>query len=107
MVYGGASQAAETVPGYPAFIADGRAAPGVRYLAVIKDGHEDRRPLESHFGAWVVCTEQPGPFDVAGLDATGTVLASLPYPSPHRPGGSRLNCRLPIAEHSFRLPATA
>jgi hypothetical protein len=80
MVYGGSSQAGEVRPGRPAFIATGRAAPEVKYLAVIKDGHEDRRPLESHFGAWVVCTEQPGSFEVAGLDANGTVLASLPHP---------------------------
>jgi hypothetical protein len=80
MVYGGSSQTDEVTPGHPAVIATGRAAPEVKYLAVIKDGHEDRRPLESHFGAWVVCTEQPGSFDVAGLDATGTVLASLPHP---------------------------
>ena len=80
MVYGSSSQAGEVTPGHPAFIATGRAAPEVKYLAVIKDGHEDRRPLESHFGAWVVCTEQPGSFDVTGLDATGTVLASLPHP---------------------------
>lgn len=80
MVRGGSSQAREAIPGRPATIATGRAAPEVKYLAVTKDGQEDRRPLESHFGAWVVCTEQPGSFEVAGLDATGTVLASLPYP---------------------------
>ena len=80
MVYGSSSQAGKVTPGHPAFIATGRAAPEVKYLAVIKDGHEDRRPLESHFGAWVVCTEQPGSFEVAGLDANGAVLASLPHP---------------------------
>jgi hypothetical protein len=85
MVYGGSSQAREVTPGHPAFIATGRAAPEVKYIAVIKDDHEDRRPLESHFGAWVVCIEQPGSFDVARLDATGTVLASLPHPHPFQP----------------------
>ena len=80
VLYGGFSQAREVTPGNPASIATGSAAPEVKYLAVIKDGREDRRPLESHFGAWVVCTEQPGPFEVAGLDANGTVLASLPHP---------------------------
>jgi tetratricopeptide (TPR) repeat protein len=82
MVYGGSSRTGVVTPGHPASIAAGSAAPQVKYLAVIKDGHEDRRPLESHFGAWVVCTEQPGPFEVAGLDAAGTVLASLPHPLP-------------------------
>jgi tetratricopeptide (TPR) repeat protein len=80
MVYGGGSQAGKVTPGRPASIATGRAAPVVKYLAVIKDGHEDRRPLESHFGAWVVCTEQPGSFEVAGLDASGAVLARFPHP---------------------------
>jgi predicted negative regulator of RcsB-dependent stress response len=79
MVCGGSSQAGEVRPGHPAAIATGRASPEVKYLAVIRDGHEDRRPLESHFGAWVVCTEQPGSFDVVGLDAAGTILASLPH----------------------------
>lgn len=78
MVYGGGSWATEITPGVPASIANGRAVPEVRYLAVVKDGHEDRRPLESHFGAWVVCTEQPGPFDVVGISESGTVLARLP-----------------------------
>lgn len=80
MVYGGSSHADKVTPGRPASIATGRAAPEVKYLAVIKDGHEDRRPLESHFGAWVVCTEQPGSFEVSGLDANGAVLARLPHP---------------------------
>ena len=80
MTYGGSSQTDNVAPGHPAFITAGRAAPEVRYLAVIKDSHEDRRPLESHFGAWVVCIEQPGSFEVVGLDANGTVLASIPHP---------------------------
>jgi hypothetical protein len=79
MVYGGSSRTGVVTPGHPASIATGRAAPQVKYLAVVKEGHEDRRPLESHFGAWVVCLERPGPFVVAGLDAAGTVLASLPH----------------------------
>ena len=85
MVCGSSSQAGEVTAGHPAVIATGRAVPEVKYLAVIKDGHEDRRPLESHFGAWVVCTEQPGAFEVTGLDANGAVLASIPYsPQPPR-----------------------
>jgi tetratricopeptide (TPR) repeat protein len=80
MVCASSFRADEPRPGHPACVAVGRAAPEIRYLAVTRDGHEDRRPLESHFGAWVVCTEQPGPFEVAGLDANGTVLATLRYP---------------------------
>ncbi len=77
MVYGGTAEAGRPVPGYPAMVVAGRAAPEVRYLAVIQDGQEDRRPLESHFGAWVVCTERPGPFQIAGFDEHGTLLARL------------------------------
>lgn len=79
MVASGASEADQVTPGHPAFIATGRAAPAVKYLAVTQDGREDRRRLDSHFGAWVVCTEQPGPFEVAGIDENGTVLAGLRY----------------------------
>jgi hypothetical protein len=79
MVYGSSSQPREVTPGRPSFVAIGRATPEVKSLAVITDGNEDRRPLESHFGAWVVCTEQPGPFDVVGRDASGVVLAVLKY----------------------------
>jgi hypothetical protein len=87
MVGGGASWATEITPGHPASIVTGTAAPEVRYLAVIKDGHEDRRPLESHFGAWVACTEQPGPFEVIGIGEGGDVLARLPQElrKEHRP----------------------
>lgn len=42
-------------------------------------GHEDRRRLESHFGAWVICTEQTSPFQVTALDENGAVLGSIPY----------------------------
>lgn len=79
MVHGSSSLAPEVTPGHPAAVATGRAAPEVRYIAVIGDDREDRRPLESHFGAWIVCTEQPGDFLVVGLDANGTVLAVLPH----------------------------
>jgi hypothetical protein len=77
MVTGGGSFAREAAPGRPATIATGLAAPEIEHLAVIQDGSEDRRPLESHFGAWVVCTEQPGEFEVAGLDQEGKVVDSI------------------------------
>jgi hypothetical protein len=32
----------------------GHASPAVKYIALVQDGREDLRPLESHFGAWVV-----------------------------------------------------
>ena len=66
-------------PGYPAAIVTGRVDPAVTQIALIQDGHEDRRPLQSHFGAWVACTERLGPFQVAGLASDGTTLATLDY----------------------------
>jgi tetratricopeptide (TPR) repeat protein len=77
IVTGGGSVATEVTPGHPAVVAVGRAGPDVRYLAVIKNGQEDRRPLDSHFGAWIVCTEQLGPFEIVAFDENGTVLARI------------------------------
>jgi hypothetical protein len=79
MTISGGSVATQNAPGQPAVVAVGRAAPDVRYLAVIKDGREDRRPLDSHFGAWIICTEQLGPFEIAAIDENGTVLARIPH----------------------------
>lgn len=60
----------------------GRAAPAVKYIALIQDGQEDLRPLHSHFGAWVVSTERVAPFQVEGRDADGNVLARIDH-QPH------------------------
>jgi hypothetical protein len=59
--------------------AHGRVAPAVTHLALIQDGREDVRRLESHFGAWVICVDQPSPFHVEGRDADGNVLARISY----------------------------
>ena len=78
LVTGGSSQARLQPPaGQPAVILTGRAGPEVTQIALIQDGREDRRPLESHFGAWVVCTERLTSFQVAGLAGDGTVLARV------------------------------
>lgn len=77
MATGGGSYAREPAPGHPAVIATGLASPEIKHLAVIRDGSADRRSLQSHFGAWVVCTEQPGEFEVAGLDQDGNVVDSI------------------------------
>ena len=63
--------------GSPAMVVHGRVGPAVAHLVLTQDGHEDRRRLESHFGAWVVCTEQSSNFQVAALDENGIVLASI------------------------------
>jgi hypothetical protein len=67
-------------PGYPAAVVTGRVAPGVTALALIQDGHEDRRELRSHFGAWVVCTERWAPYQIHALDATGAVVGTITGP---------------------------
>jgi hypothetical protein len=77
MTTGGGSTGRQARPGHPATVVTGLAAPDIKYLAVIQDGSERRRPLESHFGAWAVCTEQPGEFEVAGLDKDRNVVDSI------------------------------
>ncbi len=81
MTYGHTSQQAPTL-GRPASTAFGYVAPEVRYLAVIQGGRQDRRELQSHFGAWIVCTEWPGTFDVAAFDNQGELLTRLEHPFP-------------------------
>jgi len=95
MVCGGSAYATQPPPpGHPAVIVTGRAATAVTHIALIQDGHEDRRPLRSHFGVWVVCTEQLTPIQVAGLDQDGTVLATLDIPL-SRSGDRGNSARLP------------
>lgn len=79
MTVSGGSRADTPEPGQMATVWHGRAAPAVRQIALLQDGHEDRRPLDSHFGAWVVCTENPSPFHVTALDQNGSILADIGY----------------------------
>jgi hypothetical protein len=60
--------------------AHGRLAPTVAEIGLICDGHEIRRPVDSHLGAWVVYCDQPGPFQVVGYDSSGPPLASIDHP---------------------------
>jgi hypothetical protein len=63
----------------------GRSSSAVKYIALIQDGQEDLRLLDSHFGAWVVSTEQRTSFEVEGRDADGNVLARISLdPDDHR-----------------------
>lgn len=64
--------------------AHGRAAPTVAEIGVIQGDQERRRPLDSYFGAWVVCTDDLAPFTVTGYDRDGTQLASIGTRWPHR-----------------------
>jgi hypothetical protein len=80
MFASGRTYARPIAPGLPALILHGHAAPTVKSIALIQDGPEDARPLESHFGAWVICTEQESPLKVEGRDGDGTVLARISHP---------------------------
>jgi hypothetical protein len=85
MVGGSGGFNAAPAPGHPAVIVAGRVAPAVTHIALIQDGHEDRRALRSHFGAWVVCTDRWSPYQINALDENGTVLASIQGPPPRLP----------------------
>jgi TolA-binding protein len=62
----------------------GRVIPGARELSLIQDGREDRRPLDSHFGAWIVCADDTSPFEVEARDADGNAIARLSNWTAHR-----------------------
>jgi hypothetical protein len=80
IVEGGGSFTDSPSPGHPAAVVVGRARPDVTHLALLQDGHEDRRALCSDFGAWVVCTEHWSPYQINALAENGAVLASLHGP---------------------------
>jgi hypothetical protein len=84
MTYGQFSERDSHEPGRPATSTLGHVSSAVKYLAVIQDEQQDHRPLQSHFGAWAVCVEQPGAFVVAAFDNDGKLLTRLEYPPPLR-----------------------
>jgi hypothetical protein len=67
-------------PGFPASVIAGRVSPAVTHLALVQDDREERRELQSRFGAWIVCTEQWSCYRISALDQTGTVLGSITGP---------------------------
>ena len=77
--YGG-SHVDEVTPGHPAVVMAGRVAPPITHLALVQDGRTDKRRLDSHFGAWVICTQSQSPFHVQGLDQDGNLLAAISHP---------------------------
>jgi hypothetical protein len=91
MVHCGGSYSDHPVPGRLAAIAMGRVGQAVAQIALIHDGTEDRRPLQSHFGAWVVCVEHWSPYEINALDSNGAVLATVSGPPrlPSPPGPAR------------------
>jgi hypothetical protein len=81
-LYGLAGRPITSSGGSGDLIRHGTAAPAVKYLALIQDGHQDRRPLDNHFGAWVICAKKPGQLAVAALDDNGTTLAEIELTDP-------------------------
>jgi hypothetical protein len=57
-----------------------RVSAAVTAIALIQDGHEDRRDLQSRFGALGICAEQPSPYQINSLDATGTIIGTIDGP---------------------------
>ena len=88
MVECGGSFTDSPAPGHPAAVVAGRVAPGVEHIALVQDGHEDRRALRSYFGAWVVCTGHWSPYRISALGKNGAVLASHQGP-PRLPDRAR------------------
>jgi hypothetical protein len=67
-------------PGHSAYVVTGRVSAAVAAVALIQDGREDRRDLRTHFGALVICTERPSPYQINALDKTGTIIGSIDGP---------------------------
>jgi hypothetical protein len=67
-------------PGFPASVITGRVSPAVTHLALAQDDREERRELQSHLGAWVVCTEKWSRYQISALDETGTIMGSITGP---------------------------
>lgn len=86
IVTGGASSNPDPLPGWPASVRTGRVSPQVTHLSLIQDGREERRELQSHFRAWVVCTDKWSPYEINALDETGTVIGQITGPPPIPPG---------------------
>jgi hypothetical protein len=67
-------------PGHPAYVVTGRVSAAVTAITLIQDGSEDRRDLHSYFGALVICTEHPSPYQINALDTTGAIIGSIDGP---------------------------
>jgi hypothetical protein len=83
----------------------GRVIPDARELSLIQDGHEDRRPLDSHFGAWIVCTDDTTPFELPQPGArtfSPNVHQQRPAASPSCPDETRLYARALDTGHDRR-----
>jgi hypothetical protein len=91
MVHCGGGYTDHPSQGRPAAVEVGRVGTAVTRIVLVQDGVEDRRALQSHFGAWVVCVERWSPYQVNALDSDGAVLATISGPPrlPPRPGAAR------------------
>ena len=80
IVGGGGAFNPDPEPGSPASVVTGRISPAVTHLALVQDDREDRPELQSHFGAWVVCTERWSPYQINALDETGAIIGHIAGP---------------------------
>jgi hypothetical protein len=67
-------------PGIPVAVMTGRVSPAITSIALVQGDRVDRRPLQSHFGAWVVCAEEWSPFQIDAADDAGTVVGTVTGP---------------------------
>lgn len=58
-------------------VVHGRVTSDVARLRLVVGNERLERAVDSHFGAWIVCVDQPGAFALNALDAGGAVIASL------------------------------
>jgi hypothetical protein len=74
---GGSSARQQPAPGKLAVVITGSVSPAVTTLALVQDGHQVRRDLQSHFGAWVVCTEKWAPYRIEAFNESGKVIETI------------------------------
>jgi len=67
-------------PNYPAIIAAGRVSPEVAEISFVQGKRIQRRPVDSHFGAWVVCSDKWEPYAVLAYDGAGRMIGEVGGP---------------------------
>ena len=80
IVGGCAMSSPQASRGIPVAVMTGRVSPVVSSIALVQGDRVDRRPLQSHFGAWVVCVEEWSPFRIDAVDDAGTAIGTVTGP---------------------------
>lgn len=58
-------------------VVHGRVTTDVARLRLVVGNERQERPVDAHFGAWIVCVDRPGSFTLEALDEASAVIASL------------------------------